>query len=116
MAVVSTAIILSFHLKSQPTPLERRIAVPLGLVFWLLALACVGLGMVNYIRCVRGYAKRQALVQTGLSTQIVSSVDFPCHFLHSIMPLWPVCRALRDTASVTPTSVVGLRRFLALIV
>ena len=71
MAVVSVAIILSFHLKSQPTPLERRIALPLGLVFWLLALSCVGLGTLNYAQCIRGYAKRRALVQTGIGTQVV---------------------------------------------
>lgn len=73
MAVVSVAIILSFHLKRAPTPFERRIALPLGLIFWFLALACVGLGLVNYFLAVRGYAKRQALVQSGLSTQIVST-------------------------------------------
>jgi uncharacterized membrane protein YidH (DUF202 family) len=72
MAVVSVAIILSFHLKRTPTPLELRMALPLGLVFWLLALACIGVGLLNYILFVRGYAKRQALVQTGMVTQIVS--------------------------------------------
>jgi len=74
MAVVSVAIILSFHLKQQPTPLERRVALPLGLIFWLLSLSCVGLGTVNYVRCIRGYAKRRALVQTGMGTQVVFTI------------------------------------------
>ena len=49
MAVVSVAITLSFHLKAQPSPAERRMARPLGLVFWLLALACLALGLANYV-------------------------------------------------------------------
>lgn len=72
MAVVSVAILISFHLKSQPSPLERRIALPFGIVFWLLALACLASGTANYVKTVKKYSKRQALVQTGWKTQVVS--------------------------------------------
>lgn len=72
MAVVSVAILISFHLKSQPTPLERRIALPFGIIFWFLALACLASGTANYIKTVQKYSKRQALVQTGWKTQVVS--------------------------------------------
>ena len=38
MCVVSLAIILSFQLKTRPSPAERLIAMPLGLVFWAPSL------------------------------------------------------------------------------
>ena len=73
MSVVSAAIILSFHLKSQPTSVERRIALPVGLVFWVLSLACLVSGFGNYLKTVRKYAQRRALVQSGWKTQVVCS-------------------------------------------
>ena len=74
MAVVSVAIVISFHLKSQPTSVERRIAVPFGLLFWLLSLACLASGFANYIKTVTKYSRRQALVQSGWKTQVVSTL------------------------------------------
>lgn len=50
MAVVSVAIALSFHLKTQPSAAERAMATPLGLVFWVLSVACLLVGLGNYIR------------------------------------------------------------------
>lgn len=50
MAVVAVAIVLSFHLKSRPSPAELRMAKPLGLVFWALSVACLLVGLGNYIR------------------------------------------------------------------
>jgi hypothetical protein len=73
MAVVSVAILISFHLKNQPSPLERKIALPFGIIFWFLALACLASGTANYIKTVEKYSKRQALVQTGWKTQLVST-------------------------------------------
>lgn len=35
MAIVSIAILLSFHLKLQPSALEKRFALPLGIIFWV---------------------------------------------------------------------------------
>ncbi|GAB7352467.1 hypothetical protein MBLNU459_g2875t1 [Dothideomycetes sp. NU459] len=74
MAIVSVAIVISFHLKNQPTALERRLALPFGILFWLLALACLASGTANYIKTVTGYSKRAALVQTGWKTQVIFTV------------------------------------------
>jgi len=74
MAVVSIAIVISFHLKQQPTPLERRMSQPLGIIFWLLSLACLGLGFGNYIKTVNKYGRRVAIVQAGWKTQSVLTI------------------------------------------
>ncbi|MCJ1399860.1 hypothetical protein MMC11_003063 [Xylographa trunciseda] len=71
MAVVSVAIVVSFHLKNQPTAIERQIALPVGLTFWALSLACLASGAANYVQTVRKYARRRALVQSGWKTQVV---------------------------------------------
>ena len=47
---------------------------PLGIVFWALSLACLANGFSNYIRTVAKYARRRALVQSGVKTQIVFGV------------------------------------------
>lgn len=49
MAIVSVAIVLSFHLKHQPSSLELKMARPMGAIFWVLSVACLGLGIGNYI-------------------------------------------------------------------
>ncbi|KAJ5256801.1 hypothetical protein N7478_012905 [Penicillium angulare] len=74
LAVVSLAIIISFHFKDQPTGLERRMALPLGIVFWLLSLTCLINGFANYARTVRKYSRKAALVQSGWKTQLVFTV------------------------------------------
>lgn len=74
MAIVSVAILISFHLKNQASPLEKRIALPFGVVFWLLAIACLAAGLNNYIKTVSRYSRRQALVQSGTGTQLVFTV------------------------------------------
>ncbi|OAL50699.1 hypothetical protein IQ07DRAFT_621411 [Pyrenochaeta sp. DS3sAY3a] len=74
MAIVSVAIILSFHLKSKPSDLEKRFALPLGIIFWTLSLACMISGLSNYISTVTSYSQRQALVQSGWKTQVVFTV------------------------------------------
>lgn len=71
MAIVSVAIVLSFHLKSQPTSLELRMARPLGFIFWLLSLACLTVGFCNYMRTINQYSRRVAIVQTGWRTQSI---------------------------------------------
>ena len=75
MAIVSIAIVISFHLNHQPTPLERKMALPLGLLFWFLALLCLVVGFSNYVKTVTRYGRRQALVQTGWKTQIVGTLS-----------------------------------------
>ncbi|KAF3938096.1 hypothetical protein ABW19_dt0206398 [Dactylella cylindrospora] len=74
LAVVSVAIITSFHFNSQPTELEKKIAFPLGLVFWFLALAALSCGVGNYLKTVRKYSRKVALVQSGWRTQALGGV------------------------------------------
>ncbi|KFY90473.1 hypothetical protein V500_05172 [Pseudogymnoascus sp. VKM F-4518 (FW-2643)] len=69
MSVVSIAIILSFHLKDEPSDFELRMALPLGIVFWCLGLLCLVLGFGNYVKTMTLYSKRVALVQSGWKTQ-----------------------------------------------
>ncbi|KKA30235.1 hypothetical protein TD95_003746 [Thielaviopsis punctulata] len=47
--VVSVAIVLSFHLKSEPSELELKIATPLGAIFWALSFSVLLVGLANYI-------------------------------------------------------------------
>lgn len=74
LAVVSVAIFINFHLKHEPTPLEMRLSHPLGFIFWALALACLAAGFANYIKTVAKYARKAAIVQSGLKTQLVFGV------------------------------------------
>lgn len=78
MTVVSIAIVISFHLKSEPSQLELRMAQPLGIVFFLLSLACLVLGFGNYIKTVNKYSRRVAIVQTGWKTQSVCYFPLLC--------------------------------------
>jgi uncharacterized membrane protein YidH (DUF202 family) len=73
MAIVSIAILINFHLKNQPTPLERRVSFPLGIVFWVLSLACLVSGCANYFNMVGKFASKQAIAQTGWKTQVVGA-------------------------------------------
>lgn len=72
LSVVSSAIVVSFHLRYEPSPLERRFALPLGIVFCLLSLGTLAMGLANYVRTIRHYAQRRALVQAGFRSQAVS--------------------------------------------
>ncbi|KAI1127361.1 hypothetical protein F5Y10DRAFT_194461 [Nemania abortiva] len=69
MSVVAVAIAVSFNLRAPPTALEQRIAKPLGLIFWLLSVACLVVGLGNYIKTVNKYSRRVAIVQSGWRTQ-----------------------------------------------
>lgn len=106
MAIVSVAMTLSFHLSHQPTDLERRMAEPLGAIFWVLAVLMLGLGIANYIsmsfsdsiilhcffpfivwsdwvkadrteETINLYSQKAAIVQTGWKTQTVCSHVYP---------------------------------------
>ncbi|KAJ5900510.1 uncharacterized protein N7473_004580 [Penicillium subrubescens] len=74
LAIVSLAIIISFHFREQPSGLERRMALPLGIIFWLLSLTCLVNGFFNYARTVMKYSRKAALVQSGWKTQVVMTV------------------------------------------
>ncbi|KAG5918845.1 hypothetical protein E4U61_001404 [Claviceps capensis] len=80
MAILSVAITLSFHLHHQPTDLERRMAKPLGAVFWVLSLLMLALGLANYIQTVNKYGRRAAIVQTGWRTQLILGLVALCIF------------------------------------
>ncbi|KAK3353109.1 hypothetical protein B0T25DRAFT_202066 [Lasiosphaeria hispida] len=71
MAIVSVAIVLSFHLRKTASDIELRMAMPLGGIFWVLSVACLGVGVSNYINTVNKYSRRAAIVQTGWKTQTV---------------------------------------------
>lgn len=49
-------------------------ALPLGIVFWLLSLSCLVLGFGNYIKTLDKYSKKVAIVQTGWRTQSIMSL------------------------------------------
>ena len=92
LAVLSVAIMLSFHLNDQPTELERRMAKPLGAVFWAMAVMMLFLGLANYISMFGGgafymccetlmsletvnkYSRKAAIVQSGWRTQTVCCI------------------------------------------
>ncbi|KAF2018912.1 hypothetical protein BU24DRAFT_488970 [Aaosphaeria arxii CBS 175.79] len=71
MAVVSVAIVLSFHLKSKPSDTEKRLSLPFGIIFWLLSVSCLISGLANYISTISKYSQRAALVQAGWKTQML---------------------------------------------
>lgn len=65
MAIVSVAIVVSFHLRSQPSDLELRIAKPLGIIFWILAFACLLVGFGNYTSsCIHYLCSRYCTLLT----------------------------------------------------
>ncbi|RDA96252.1 hypothetical protein CP533_1764 [Ophiocordyceps camponoti-saundersi (nom. inval.)] len=71
MTVVAVAMTVSFQLNQEPSQLERRIAKPLGIAFWLLSLVTLFMGLGNYIMTVNKYGQKAAIVQTGWRTQLV---------------------------------------------
>jgi uncharacterized membrane protein YidH (DUF202 family) len=74
LCVVSTAILINFHLKHQPSALEKKVSMPLGIIFWFLALTSLVSGFANYVRTVAKYARKDALVQSGVKTQVIFGV------------------------------------------
>ncbi|PFH58387.1 hypothetical protein XA68_13728 [Ophiocordyceps unilateralis] len=79
MRVATRAITAPTRGPSSPTSaslptwpqLERRIAKPLGITFWLLSVVTLFLGLGNYITTVNKYGQKAAIVQTGWRTQLV---------------------------------------------
>lgn len=59
MSIVAVAIVVSFHLRKTASDIELRMAKPMGIIFWVLSVSCLGVGMANYastyrISCVAG--------------------------------------------------------------
>jgi hypothetical protein len=48
MSIVAVAIVLSFHLRKTASDIELRMAKPLGAIFWVLSVSCLGVGIANY--------------------------------------------------------------------
>ncbi|TGZ80846.1 hypothetical protein EX30DRAFT_355172 [Ascodesmis nigricans] len=71
MCVVAVAIILNFNLKEAPTPTEKRMSLPMGVIFWMLSLLCLGTGMGIYTNTVQRYSRKSAIVESGLKTRFV---------------------------------------------
>ncbi|KAK0735689.1 hypothetical protein B0T21DRAFT_402377 [Apiosordaria backusii] len=78
MAIVSVAIVLSFHLRKTATETELKMAYPLGAVFWALSVSCLGVGLANYIKTVNKYSRRAAIVQSGWKTQTIMACVALC--------------------------------------
>ncbi|KAI5801565.1 hypothetical protein DFH27DRAFT_61627 [Peziza echinospora] len=83
LAILSIAITMSFHLQTPPTKLEAKVALPLGLVFWALALLTLATGLGNYLGTIEKYRKKSAVVQAGWKTQTVG-------FFY-VSRVWGVC-------------------------
>ncbi len=49
MSIVAVAIVLSFHLRKAPSAIELRMAKPLGAIFWVLSVSCLGVGIATYL-------------------------------------------------------------------
>lgn len=70
MAIVSIAILLSFHLKLQPSALEKQFALPLGIIFWV----CIYLKLViNCFLCC------YVLTEKNKKTNVVAG--FGMHYI-----------------------------------
>ncbi|OJI96658.1 hypothetical protein ASPVEDRAFT_78417 [Aspergillus versicolor CBS 583.65] len=74
LGIVSVALIISFHFKTEPSRIEKRMSLPMGIIFWVLSLVSLGNGLANYIRTVKKYSRKAALVQSGWKTQLTFMV------------------------------------------
>ncbi|PWW76509.1 hypothetical protein C7212DRAFT_279538 [Tuber magnatum] len=74
LCIVSIAVVISFHFKREPSELEEKLSLPLGICFWVLSLACLLAGFGNYVKTIGMYSKKAALVQSGPKTQFVMVV------------------------------------------
>ncbi|QSS58840.1 DUF202 domain-containing protein [Histoplasma capsulatum] len=74
LSIVACAIIMPFHLRYKPSQLELRMALPLGIIFWVLSFVCLCSGFATYIRTMTKYSRNAALVQSGWKTQVVFTV------------------------------------------
>lgn len=65
LAIVSLAILTSYHLKHYPSKFERQISLPLGIIFFCLSLTSLVAGWMTYVKTIVRYARKAALVQRG---------------------------------------------------
>ena len=65
LAIVAAALLISFHFKEPPTEEERKVGLPLGIVFWVLSLGACASSVALYIKHLEGYGHRRPIVQSG---------------------------------------------------
>ncbi|TGZ77847.1 hypothetical protein EX30DRAFT_343747 [Ascodesmis nigricans] len=65
--IVGLALLFSFSfsLVDPPTEMEKRLSLPMGIVFICLSLGCLAMGGGQYLGTVRKYGKRKAIVESG---------------------------------------------------
>ncbi|KAK4134246.1 hypothetical protein BT67DRAFT_422068 [Trichocladium antarcticum] len=80
MSIVAVAIVVSFHLRKTASDIELRMAKPMGIIFWVLSVSCLGVGMANYAKTVNKFSRRAAIVQSGWKTQTVMGAIAVCIF------------------------------------
>src|SRR5690606_7665565 len=56
--VLTIAMALNFQLKSSPTPLEKRMSLPLGIILWVLSAAALVAGSGAYFSNLKTYARQ----------------------------------------------------------
>ncbi|KAL1842069.1 hypothetical protein VTJ49DRAFT_6139 [Mycothermus thermophilus] len=96
MAIVSVAIVLSFHLRKTASDLELRMAMPLGTVFWVLSVGCLGVGIANYTKTVNKFSRRAAIVQSGWKTQVLMAAIALC-IVGSCVTLLVINKGISDS-------------------
>ncbi|KAI5293863.1 hypothetical protein KEM52_005089 [Ascosphaera acerosa] len=83
LSVVSCAVLVSFQLRARatgpsdpagPTDLEARVARPLGIVFWLLAVSALANGFANYVSTLAKYSRGSEEVHSGVWTQVLYGI------------------------------------------
>jgi len=74
LSIISVAITITFNLRTPPTAIESRVSLPLGLVFWFLAVLSLCTGLGNYFKTIEKYRTKEPVVQTSLKTQIIIGI------------------------------------------
>ncbi|RPA75453.1 hypothetical protein BJ508DRAFT_230110 [Ascobolus immersus RN42] len=81
--VLGVAVMLSFHFKQEPTEVERRMAFPLGMIFWVLSFLSILAAAAQYFTNVMGYARQKASLGRGRlvkAIRVVLSLVVVCVF------------------------------------
>lgn len=71
LGIVSLAFLTSFHLSHVPNEVERRLAIPVSVVFVILSLSTQALGIFTYFRTLKQYTERRIFVQHGRKTDFL---------------------------------------------
>jgi len=66
-------------------PLEQKYAIPVGVIFFVLSVASLLCGGLNYFHTLRRYGAHRALVQSGWKTQTVMILVATCIVASAIL-------------------------------